>query len=1007
MRYRLLGPLAVDVGVGADGRPVEVPAARDRVLLAMLLLAPNRVVSVARLVDAVWGDAAPATARAQLHTCVSRLRRLLPDLIRTDAGGYRADVADGDLDTVTFTVGVAAARTAAAAGDLRQAQTRFRAALDLWRGPALAGVDSPAVQAHAVAFEERRDTALEDCVDVELRLGLHTELIGQLTALVEQYPLRERLTGQLMTALTRAGRTADALAVYRRLARALDDDLGLTPSDRLRRLHHDLLQPNPDASTPPNGLPAAGIAAAARPARPARTPVRPWTLPREVADHAGRDDLIAELVATSTPTPTSTGTSTGTGTGMPVVVCVDGMAGVGKTSLAVHVAHRVAGSYPDGRLFLDLRAHSDRPPLLPHDALGLLLGHLGVEPARIPADPDERVARWRSELADRRVLVVLDNAADTAQVQPLLPGASASLVIVTSRRRIAGLDAVHPVSLDVLSPAEARRLITAVVGARAVADPAATAQVADLCGYLPLALRLAAARLAHRPSWTVADLADRLRRAHPAPVDLNVDGRSPHAAFELSYRQLPPPAQRLFRLLGVHPAGELSLRVAAALDASGDTDDLLAQLVDAHLLNEPVAGRFRFHDLLREYAAHLAGTDPERDPATVRMFDFYLHATAAATKVWENNRDRDPVDFTDVGPHIPAFTGMLDSRRWLHLEWVNVVGVAHLADRLRSHRYTVLLTRALWAYLFRNSMNDVSLDLHRRALTAAQALGDADLTAMSRNYLASAHARGGDLNAAADHLRLLVGHPRWGVRAESNLAFVYLNVGRFHEALTLTQRSLHAGDDRWQVSVQWTALAGLLRALGRFDESVLVAQRIVAYGRANRITWSSAVGAVELGAARARLGQHRHAVRLLSWARRQLGDDAGPGAEIEARSGIGASLVALGDVEEGLELLRTAYDDGQHLDPTAACLSGNTYGEALRTLGRIEEGKLVHARVLERAMRIQHRYEQARAYRGLGLCSTDPRLARDRLTAALDLFEAMGTPERHEVRAALAALPPP
>ncbi|MEV0130691.1 BTAD domain-containing putative transcriptional regulator [Dactylosporangium sp. NPDC050688] len=985
VRYRLLGPLAVDVA----GQPVQIAAARDRVLLAMLLLQPNRVVTVDRLVDAVWGAAAPATARAQLHTCVSRLRRLLPDLIRTDTAGYRAVVAAGDLDTLTFAALVTAGRAAAAAGDLHTAHTQLRSALRLWRGPALAGVDSPPVQAHAVALEEHRDTAVEDCVDVELRLGRHVELIGQLTALVEQHPLRERLTGQLMTALTRAGRTADALAVYRRLRKALHDDLGLPPGDALQRLHHLLLQPAPGPAPAPASL-----------AVPARQP-RPWTLPRDITDHSGREHLLAELIATTDDLDPDGGSTAPT---VPTVLTVDGMAGVGKTSLAVHLAHRVAARYPDGRLFLDLHAHSDRPPLPPHEALAVLLAHLGVPPARIPADPDDRVARWRSELADRRVLVVLDNAADAAQVLPLLPGSSPSLVIVTSRRRIAGLDGARPVSLDVLSAVESRRLITAVVGARAAADPAATAEVARLCGHLPLALRLAAARLAHRPTWSVADLADRLRRAHPAAVDLAVDGRSPHAAFELSYRQLPPPAQRLFRLLGVHPAGELSTQAAAALAdlPAADTDTLLGQLVDSHLLNEPVAGRFRLHDLLREYATHL--DDPDREPATLRLLDFYLHATAAATRLWESNRDRDPIDFTDVGPHVPTFTDMISTRRWLDLEWANVVAAAHLADRLGWHRHTVLLPRALWGYLFRNSMNDVSLDLHRRALTAAHTLHDPDLVAMTHNYLASAHARGGDLTSAAAHLALLVTHPTWGVRARTNLAYVYLNVGRYDEALHLMDRSLVAGDDGWHVSVQWTALAGMLRAVGRHTESALIAQRILGYGRRTGLTWPTAVGAVELGLTRARLGRHRQAVLLLTWARRQLGGDVGPATELEARCHLGASLLTLGAHDRGLHLLRTAYEDGQQLDPTVACQAGNLYGEGLTALGRTADAKLVHAQVLDRAMRIGHRYEQARAYRGLGVTTTDPRLARDRLRTALELFDAMGTPERHEVRTLLQRL---
>ncbi|MFF5225787.1 NB-ARC domain-containing protein [Dactylosporangium sp. NPDC000521] len=696
------------------------------------------------------------------------------------------------------------------------------------------------------------------------------------------------------------------------------------------------------------------------------------------------------------------------------MITVDGMAGVGKTSLAVHVAHRVAGGYPDGRLLLDLRAHSDRPPLPPHEALGRLLTHLGA--ARIPDDPDDRAARWRTETAGRRLLIVLDDAADAAQVTQLLPGASASLVIVTSRRRLAGLDGVRPVSLDVLTPAESHRLITGVVGARAAADPAATADVADLCGHLPLALRLAAARLAHRPSWSVADLADRLRRAHPAPVGLAVDGRSPHAAFELSYRQLPPAAQRLFRLLGLHPAGELSLRAAATI-AGTDTDvaeDLLAHLVDAHLLNEPVAGRFRFHDLLREYAAHLAATDPERDPAITRMLDFYLHTTAAATNVWENIPDRHPIDFTDVGPHVPTFTGVIDTRAWLDVEWVNVAAVTHLADRLHRHRHTVLLTRALWAYLFRNSINDVSLDLHRRALTAAEALHDPDLVAMVHNYLASAQGRSGHLTAAAEHLQRVIDDPRWGARANVNLALVYLHGGRLREALTLTERALATSEDWEQVTYRSTPLARVLRLLGRYDESVHVAQRFLAWFRSSGgggSTWPAAVGAIELGAARARQGRHRQAVLVLSWARRQLGygTGSGTGMEIEARAVMGASLVALGDQDRGLQLLRSAHDDDQHLNPTTAGFAGNTYGEVLRTIGRPADAESVHGWVLDQATRTQHRYEQARAHRGLGMCSSDPDVAREHLTEALRLFDAMGTPERHEVRATLQRLggPPP
>ncbi|WP_432824339.1 BTAD domain-containing putative transcriptional regulator [Dactylosporangium sp. CA-092794] len=983
MRYRLLGPLEVEVA----GRRLEISAARDRVLLVMLLLQPNRVVTLPRLVDAVWGDAAPVTARAQLHTCVSRLRRQLPGTIHTDTAGYRAVVADDELDTLVFAQLVADGRAAMAAGELHTARKHLRDALELWRGPALAGVDSPSVQAAAVALEERHHAALEDCLDVELQLGLQAELISQLTGLAEQHPLRERLHGQLMTALARVGRTADAIAVYLRLADALDEQLGLAPGAPLQELYRGLLQPQP--APPP--------AAAAVPSRPAAPAPTPWTLPRDIADFSGREDLVARLAAAGAGRDD-----------LPVVLTVDGMAGVGKTSLAVHVAHLAADRYPDGRLFVDLRAHSERPPVAAHDAVGLLLRHLGVDAEVIPADPDERVARWRSELAQRRMLVVLDNAADPGQVAPLLPGASASLVIITSRRRLGGIDGAHSVSLDVLDDTAAARFVATVVGERAEQDPHATAEVVRLCGGLPLALRLAAARLAHRPSWSVADLAERLRQANPAPIDLTVDGRSPHAAFDLSYRQLDEPARRLFRLAGLHPSGEFGMRAAAALADRPirDTDELLGRLVDAHLLIEPVAGRFRLHDLLREYAAQLAAADPERDAATRRMLDFYLQSTAEATRPWEHGRRRGPLDGAQLLPSVPRFADTAATRRWLDLEIGNLVGATQLADRLGLHRHTCLLTRALWSYLFRNSMNDVSIDLHRRALAAAETLRDDDLQAMTHNYLASAYARAGYQDEAAQHLTRIVEHPVWGNRAKTNLAAVYQFSGRLGEALDLLEASLRAiyPNEAVVFGGQWSCLATVLRLLGRTGEALASARNTIAAGRVGGAPQLITSGVLELGLIRQRLGRHRLAVLLLGWIADHPSPEIGPAAPCEARSHLGLSLIALGDVGEGLRLLHAAQEQAEHLDPYTACLAANNLGAGLHAIGRLDDAKLQHAVALERAMRSGYRYEQARAYHGLGLCTTEPRLARQRLQTALDLYDAMGITERDDVAASLRAL---
>ncbi|HTJ34260.1 MAG TPA: BTAD domain-containing putative transcriptional regulator [Dactylosporangium sp.] len=995
MRYRLLGPLEVDV----DGRRLEISAARDRILLVMLLLQPNRVVTLPRLVDAVWGDAAPATARAQLHTCVSRLRRQLPGAIHTDTAGYRVLAGDDELDTLVFARLVADGRAAVAGGELQAARKHLRDALELWRGPALAGVDSPSVQAAAVALEERHSSALEDCIDVELQLGLQAELISQLTGLVEQHPLRERLHGQLMTALARVGRTADAIAVYLRLADALDDELGLAPSAALQELYRGLLQPAGASSTAERVPGPAPLSSLNHPGRGMPVPT-PWTLPRDVADFSGRDDLVERLVAAARAGRDD----------MPVVLTVDGMAGVGKTSLAVHVAHLVADRYPDGRLFVDLRAHSERPPLAAHDALGVLLRNLGIDVERVPVDPDERIARWRTELAQRRMLVVLDNAADPGQVTPLLPGASASLVIITSRRRLGGLDGAGSVSLDVLDDADAARFVTTVVGERAASDPGATAEVVRLCGALPLALRLAAARLAHRPSWTVADLAERLRQANPAPIDLAVDGRSTHAAFDLSYRQLDEPAQRLFRLAGLHPTGEFNVRVAAALSGLPirDADELLSRLVDAHLLIEPVAGRFRLHDLLREYAAGLAAADPEREPATIRMLDFYLQATAAATRPSEQGRHRGQIDDAEPGPSVPRFADHTAAWRWLDLELGNVVGAVHLADRNGLHRYTSLITRALWLYLFRNSLNELSIDLHERALAAAEALADDDLVAMARNYLASAFVRSGRCDLAAEQLNKIIDHPAWRYRASNNLAAVYVFSGRFAEALALLEDSMAArrGHDTG-LSEQWVCLAAALRHVGRTDESLNVARRVLAVGRAAGGTQLAASGTLELAFMRQKLGQHRLAALLLRSLLDRAVPQVGPAAVCEARSLLGLSLQALGRPADGLALLEAARREAEHLDPSTVCIIDNNLGVGLHAVGRLEDAKVVHARALERAMRIGYTVEQARAYEGLGRCTTEPRLARQRLQAALDLYDAMGATQREQVAARLRAIDEP
>lgn len=579
MRFGILGPLRVGSGAGERA----VTAGRDRIVLAVLLLNRGRISSVDELIDAVWAASPPVTARAQLQTCVSRLRRaLLADVIITDPGGYGLRAGDDDLDAAVFTRLSTRARSIVER-DPDEARRLFRAALALWRGPALAGIDSRPVRHAAAMLDEQHAVAIEDWVDLELTGGRERDLIAELAGLVERFPLRERLRGQLMLALYRAGRRADALAEYRRVRQLLREELGVDPGPQLQDLHQRILA---------DRIVGAGTEPAAYLSRP-----RMRSLPRTVGDFTGRGPTVKRLVEQIRDGDPSA----------PVIRLIDGMAGSGKTTLVLHVADTVADRYPDAQLFIDLHGHSERPPVEPAAALVSLLRQLGVDPDGIPADLDARSALWRSRLAGRRVLVILDNAAGTAQVSQLLPAAPSCLALVTSRRRLTGLDGVRPESVPLFTEQEGVELLGRIVGERVTADPDAALEVVRRCGRLPLAVRLAGARLAHRPRWRVADLVRRFAEQGAALPELAAEERTVISSFALSYGRLQAPQQRLFRLLGRRPEERLDAPSVAGLAGCPLTDaaDLLDELVDVHLLEEPEPGRYRLHDLMREYAAML------------------------------------------------------------------------------------------------------------------------------------------------------------------------------------------------------------------------------------------------------------------------------------------------------------------------------------------------------------------------------------------------------------------
>lgn len=612
--FGLLGP--VDIRV--DGVPVPLPSARTRALLAALLCQPNRVVSVDGLIDAVWGADPPDGAVTTLRSHVMRLRRCLgPESARlqTLAPGYRIllDPAT-ELDTRIFVASYQAGQAAAGAGDWRAAARYAAEALALWRGEPMADVPSELLHLEeAAAWSELRVEAIELRARADISLGRPADAVAALRRLAADHPHREPSYALLMSALAAADRRAEALQVYRLLRTVLVRDLGMDPSPELRALHQRILaeeREEPRATFVP-------------------WPV-PRTLPRDTADFTGREQLvrrITDAVAASAERP-------GPADGTPAAVAafaavIDGMAGIGKSALALHAAHRVADRFPDGHLYADLHGASTEPAR-PGTVLTTFLRLLGIAPADLPASDAERAALYRSLLTERRVLVVLDDVRDTAQLAPLIPAAPGCALLATTRDRHVGVAGALRVSLSPLIPDASHKLLGRIVGGdRTAAEPRATSEVLTACAGLPLAIRAAGGRIASRPTWRIADLAGRLaagarRPEEPGLLDeLRFGDHDVRARFDTGFTALAETDSALATslcLLSLWSGSELGLPVGASLlgRPAAEAEEILERLVDLNLLHSPRHGRYLLHDLVREFAAEKARgllTDDQRRAA--------------------------------------------------------------------------------------------------------------------------------------------------------------------------------------------------------------------------------------------------------------------------------------------------------------------------------------------------------------------------------------------------------
>ncbi|UQI47125.1 tetratricopeptide repeat protein [Streptomyces sp. HU2014] len=670
-RFTVLGPLRVHDG------PAEVPvgAPRLQAVLAVLLLRARTSVSARELVAAVWGDEAPAGVRASLRTHVFTLRRLLEPgrapraaarTLVTTGDGYTLRVAPEDIDATVFELRTAEALRARAAGRPERARLLLVSALDLWRGRPLAGVPGPYAETQRTRLEELRLSAVEARWEAEIALGGHDNALGPLRALAAEHPWRERVHELLMTALHQAGRQADALDVHARVRRALAEELGTRPGPGLDRLQRKILTAGPGRRADD----AAGPRAPDRSYGPAR-------LPQDTADFTGRHDEADRLCAALENDRTV------------ALSAISGMGGIGKTALAVRVAHRTRHRFPDGQLYADLRG-TDPRPAEPMEVLGRFLRVLGVRTGHLPALPGERAALYRSLLATRRVLVLLDNVRDLAQVRDLLPGAPGSAVLLTGRSRLAGLTGATLVDLRPMARAEALELLTRIVGGRSVsAEPEAAAEVLDACGHLPLAIRIVAARPDRTLAETAALLADERRRLGA----FRAEDTAVETTFRLGMDLLDAEQVRAFRLLALPEVPELSVPTAAALLArpEREAEELCESLVDLSLLESVAPGRYRYHDLLRLFARQTAVAevpDHERTAALTRLLEFCL---ATALDAHRAAQPDDVFPGTAAPPRSAdlVFTGPQEATAWLLDEQTSLLGLVEQAAGDTSLSLTV------------------------------------------------------------------------------------------------------------------------------------------------------------------------------------------------------------------------------------------------------------------------------------------------------------------------------
>jgi DNA-binding SARP family transcriptional activator/tetratricopeptide (TPR) repeat protein len=1005
----LLGPVRLRVA----GETVDLGPPKQRAVLAALAVDAGQPVPVPVIVERVWDQAAPPHARDVLYGHLSAIRRTVRRACADDepavellrrGGGYQLEIDSDQVDALRFRRLVKQARGPGTAPDTQAAL--LRQALDLWRGPALA--DLPCAWATRVrdAWQQQRLAAAMQWAEAELQLGRPAAVVEELLALTAEHPLAEPLLALLMRALHADGRDAEALQQYAAARHRLAEELGVDPGSELRAVHGGILCGTLPA---PRGRPA--MQRRARwDARPLPVPAQ---LPADVPAFTGRTGELAELdhLLGAGTADASAGAATAV-----VISAVSGTAGVGKTALAVHWAHRVLDVFPDGQLYVNLHGYDPGQPRPATEALAGFLSALGVPGQDIPLDVEDQAARYRTEISGRRMLVVLDNAGTVEQVRPLLPGTPSCSVVVTSRDSLAGLVALNGarrMDLDLLPTDEAVTLLRALIGDRVRAEPDAAAELAVQCARLPLALRVAGELARTRPATSLAELvgelADQQRR-----LDLLDAGRDARAAvravFSWSYRQLPAAAARAFRLLGLHPGPDWDPYAAAALLGCSleQARQLLDLLTRAHLIHSIQPARYGMHDLMRAYAVQLARAqdgEPGRQAVLTRLFDLYRAGAAAAMDTLysaEAHRRPHPPPAASPAPplHDPAA-----ALAWLDAERPNLVAACAHAAVHGWPQHSIQLATTLFRYLDTGGHCPDALTIHTHARDAARHARDKAAEAHALTSVAGVHFQQGRYAMAADHVRQAltlfaeVGDRRGEARALGNLGIVLWRHSRYDEAAAalLQARAMHRENGDRAGEAETLDHLGLVdERRGRYELAAEHHRQALDLSRALGHRVGEAAALNNLGHAYVQQDRYElaaeHHRQALDLSRATGHHDV----EADALTSLGLVYRRQGRYELAAEHHRQALARYREIgDRGRETVALNNLGDVLQATGQLRRARIQHATALDLAVDTGDRHEQARAHTGLAQAhhaAGDDEQARHHWRQALALYTDLGVP---------------